>query len=93
MFTTNYSLTGVFNLIITVTDPKTKIEDSNLLFKVTILCTKQIVVESNPIPNLITYTINKTKKIVKNLSLPIYKPSPAGCAIGTFSYLLLLIDP
>ena len=80
IYETDLSLTGVFTLKVTVTDPKTLLVNALLDFEVTIKCTKQIDLITNPIAADTVYTIDKDNLITVNFALPTYQPFPAGCA-------------
>lgn len=69
---TNPLLTGVYQVKITVTDPKTALSHNSLLIDVTILCTKQISLVTNPIPATSVYTINKSLLLTTTHLLPTY---------------------
>jgi hypothetical protein len=42
IFETNHSATGYYAVMVTVTDPKSKIKNTDLIFSVTVKCTKSI---------------------------------------------------
>jgi hypothetical protein len=53
--------------MVTVTDPKSKIQNKNLVFKVTVKCTKSIDVLSANIPFVNNFEIDE--KLLKSLTL------------------------
>jgi len=83
---------GVYQVRITVTDPKTGLSNNSLLIDVTVLCTKSISIVTNPIPATTIYTINTSVLMTTQLTLPTYEPTPNTCAMGTWSYSVAL-DP
>lgn len=76
---TDPTLIGVYQVKITVTDPKTALSHNSLLIDVTILCTKQISLVTNLIPSTSVYTINKSVLLTTTHLLPTYEPTPNIC--------------
>lgn len=83
---TDPTLIGVYQVRVTVTDPKTALVNSSLLIDVTILCTKQISLVTNLIPATSVYTINKSNLLTTVHPLPVYEPTPNNCNSLALSY-------
>lgn len=86
LFETDPTLIGVYQVRITVSDPKTALSHNSLLIDVTIKCTKQIALVSNPIPATSVYTINTSNLLTTSHLLPTYQPSPSNCNPLSLSY-------
>jgi len=85
-FETDPTLIGVYQVRITVSDPKTSLSHNSLLIDVIIKCTKQISLVSNPIPATSVYTINTSTLLTTSHLLPTYQPSPSNCNPLSLSY-------
>ncbi len=74
--------------MVTVTDPKSKIQNKNLVFNVTVKCTKSIDVLSANIPFVNNFEIDE--KLLKSLTLtqPTFQPNPNQCTTGPYKYEL-----
>ena len=72
--------------MVTVTDPKSKIKNTDLVFNVTVKCTKSIDLFSANIPAVNNFEIDE--KLLKSLALtqPTFIPNPSQCTIGTYQY-------
>ena len=88
VFTTTKTLTGVYTMKVTVTDPKTGIASSSQTFVVTLKCTKSITIVTNPNASTINYKIDPNLLVQTTLTLPTYNSFPVGCAYGPLSYSL-----
>ena len=88
IYETTYSATGQYMVMVTVTDPKSKIRNIDLVFNVTVKCTKSIDVVSANLPDVITFEIDE--KLLKSLTLtqPTFVPNPSQCTIGPYNYEL-----
>ena len=75
-------------VMVTVTDPKSKIRNIDLVFKVTVKCTKRLDVVSANLPAVNTFEIDE--KLLKSLTLtqPTFVPNPSQCTIGPYNYEL-----
>lgn len=88
VFTTTKTLTGVYTMKVTVTDPKTGIASSSQTFVVTLKCTKSITIVTNLNASTINYRIDPNLLVRTKLTLPTYNSFPVGCAYGPLSYSL-----
>ena len=72
--------------MVTVTDPKSKIKNTDLVFNVTVKCTKSIDLVSANIPAVNNFEIDE--KLLKSLTLtqPTFMLNPSQCTIGTYKY-------
>jgi len=74
--------------MVTVTDPKSKIKNTDLIFSVTVKCTKSIDLVIANLPAVSTFEIDE--KVLKSLTLtqPTFQPNPPQCEIGPYNYEL-----
>jgi hypothetical protein len=86
---TNPLATGVYQVRISVVDPKTSLSHTNLLIDVTVLCTKSITLVSSTIPASTIYTINTSQLLTTSFNLPLYHPFPTNCAIGALTFQMM----
>lgn len=91
LYETDPLATDVYSVRVSVLDPKTSLTHTSLLIDVTVLCTKSIILLTNPIPSMTEYSINKSQLLTTTLGLPAYGPSPSNCAHGTWSYQVQLV--
>lgn len=84
---TDPMLTGVYPLKVILTDPTTSVT-GEILFKVTILCTKSISLVFNPLVTL-NYNVGAETLEFVEQDMPSYEPFPSTCQFGTYSYQLV----
>jgi TPP-dependent 2-oxoacid decarboxylase len=83
IYETNPNLTGVYNVKVRVLDAKSKVENQSLTFQVTVLCTKSIVVLTDPILNVSRLMeIDPPQTFTYNM--PTYDVNPSFCLKGAF---------
>jgi hypothetical protein len=85
---TDYAQTGAFDVIFTITDPKTGVKNTDYTLSVTILCTKAIVIASGAVSDF-SYQIDLDAPWTKYVPLPQYAPDPAQCVFGTYTFEVL----
>ena len=86
VFTTTKTLTGVYSIKVTVTDPLTGISNSSQAFQITIKCTKSLSLVTNSIASTINYQIDPNSLVQTTLNLPTYDSFPTGCVYGPLTY-------
>ena len=84
VYETNYLKTGIHNVSVVVTDPKTSVQ-TILSVLITIKCTKHLDMVANPKKSL-TYNVGTASLVKTNLPMPTFQPFPAGCAFGAYTY-------
>ena len=67
----NHLATGMYAVLVIVTDPKSKIKNTDLIFSVTVKCTKKIDLVSGAIANF-DYQISLTAPYTMSVPLPQY---------------------
>ena len=67
IYETNYLATGTYSIKVTVFDPKSKIKNFDLVFQVTVLCTKTIDVLLANLPSSSSFEIDE--KFLNTLTL------------------------
>ncbi len=67
IFETNHLSTGYYAVLVTVTDPKSKIKNTDLIFSVTVKCTKSIDLVIANLPSVSIFEIDE--KLLKSLTL------------------------
>jgi hypothetical protein len=53
VYETDYSATGEYAVMVTVTDPKSKVKNTDVIFSVTIKCTKSVDLVSGAIADFV----------------------------------------
>ena len=71
IFETDYSATGEYAVMVTVSDPNSKVKNTDVIFSVTIKCTKSIDLVSGAIADFV-YQIQLSSQYILNLPLPQY---------------------
>lgn len=82
--------TGDFQVKVIATDPHTAV-NTNLVFMITIKCTRSIRMMSSTLKPLI-YNVGTEFLTPVDLSIPVYSPIPTDCPYDPFTYELLYID-
>jgi len=88
IYETDYLATGNYFLKVTVLDPKSKIKNFDLVFQVTVLCTKTIDVVLTNLPGSSSFEIDEKFLNTLTLTQPTFQPNPVQCLIGTYTYAL-----
>ena len=76
IYETDYSATGIYYVLVISLDPKSKLKNFDLIFKVTILCTKRIDVLSTNLPATTNFEIDEKHLNTLTLTQPTFKPFP-----------------
>jgi hypothetical protein len=71
IFETNHLATGEYTVLVTVTDPKSKIKNTDLIFSVTVKCTKKVDLVSGAIASF-SYQISLNAPYTMSVPLPQY---------------------
>ena len=71
IFETDYSATGEYAVMVTVSDPKSKVQNTDVIFSVIIKCSKSIDLVSGAIADFV-YQIQLSSPFILNLPLPQY---------------------
>ena len=71
IFETDYSATGEYAVMVTVSDPKSKVQNTDVIFSVIIKCSKSIDLVSGAISDFV-YQIQLSSQYILNLPLPQY---------------------
>ena len=71
IFETDYSATGEYAVMVTVSDPKSKVQNTDVIFSVIIKCSKSIDLVSGAIADFV-YQIQLSSQYILNLPLPQY---------------------
>jgi hypothetical protein len=72
----DYAQTGAFDVIFTITDPKSGTTNTDYTLSVTILCTKSIVIASGAVSDF-GYQIDLDQPWTKYVPLPVFAPNPS----------------
>ena len=67
IYETDFSATGQYPVMVTVIDPKSKIKNTDLIFSVTVKCTKSIDLVVNNLSAVNIFEIDE--KLLKSLTL------------------------
>lgn len=76
VYETNWLLTATYTIKVTVTDPKTSLQNSSITFVVTIKCTKSLDLISGSVASY-SYKIDLDAPWTKDVALPTYQQNPA----------------
>jgi len=88
IYETDYLATGVYFVKVTSQDPKSRLKNFDLVFKVTVLCTKTIDIAVTNLPGSSSFEIDEKFLNTLTLNQPTFKPNPTQCLIGTYTYQL-----
>jgi hypothetical protein len=77
---------GKYIVSITVTDPKTGKQNTQMEVNVDVLCVKRLEIDNNSIAAITSFTIDITTAYTMPLEIPSYKSFPDGCDISSFTY-------
>lgn len=88
VYETDYVLTANYDVQVTVTDPKTGLTNTEVTFKVSILCTKSVDLISDQIFG-ISYEIDLDDPWALDVTVPSYQQNPVACAVGTINAVLV----
>jgi hypothetical protein len=93
IYETDYLATGNYFLKVTVLDPKSKIKNFDLVFQVTVLCTKTIEVVLPNLPGSSSFEIDEKFLNTLTLTQPTFQPNPVQSLIGTYTDSLSAVIP